>query len=187
MEGPFLSIIPIASAAQLLPAAVAAGRVATEAMGSFADFLREAADSSSPTKAQATRDAGSSASGGLTGGIDSLLRDFASAFNRLLQNHDLDAGDGVELRLGETGNVEVAGVHPQSSAIESLLAKTPQLSEMFRRLAAQITADRKEEEFQNFQANSHSPADKFPLLFSHESAPKFHLRIQGESAQAAFV
>lgn len=182
-----MSIIPIASAAQLLPAAVAAGRVASDAIGSFAEMLRGASDSSSPTDTPATRDADSSPIKGLAGGMDSLLRDFASAFNRLLENHKLDPGDGVELRLGESGNVEVAGHHPQSSAIENLLAKTPQLSELFRHLAAQITADRKEQEFQNFQANSHSPAEKFPLLFSHEHAPQFHLRIQGESATSAFL
>ncbi len=182
-----VSLIPIASAVQLLPAAIAVGQVATEALGSFADMLRDAVDRE-PEKVPASS-APSQPAGSLNWPmeISSLLRDFTSSFRQLLHDHQLAPAEGVPLRLNEVGDVEVAGEHPQRSVIENLLAKTPGLSELFRSLAAQATAHRREQEFQSFQKNPDRPADAFPLLFSKGSAPKFHLVLQGNDAAVAFL
>ena len=116
-----------------------------------------------------------------------MLKDFASAFHRLLSEHGLKSGSPISLNLNDQGDVKLAGSHPQSSAIENLLAKTPRLSELFRSIAAKATAHQKDQEFAAFQTNSRSGTEEFPLLFSGERAPKFHMAIQGETATAAFV
>lgn len=179
-----VSIIPIATAAQLVPVALVAGRVATDAIGSFAGMLRDAVNS--PDSAHPV-EAAPSIPNTTPQGLTTLLRDFASAFNRLLKNHNLDSGSDVQLTLGTSGDVEVANSHPLGSAIQNLVAKTPQLSELFRQISTQATAHRKEQEFAAFQANSNSPAENFPLLFSGENAPKFHLAVQGNNATSSFA
>jgi hypothetical protein len=182
-----VSIIPVASAAQLLPAAVVAGKVATKAIGSFADMLRAAVDfppnGSSPVS-QVSQPPGITV---LPTELSSLLRDFASSFNQLLKNHELDSGQGVRLRLSELGDVEVAGVHPRGSVIQNLLAKTPQLAELFRSIAAKATAQRKAQEFAAFQENSRGAGDGFPQVFSQGHSPKFQMFLEGDSATTAFV
>lgn len=178
-----MSIIPIATAAQLVPAALVAGRVATDAIGSFAGLLRDAVDGSQNTPAKNSRPTPNA----IPSGLNTLLRDFTSAFNRLLKNHNLDSGSEVQLTLGKSGDVEVVGSHPQGSAIRNLLGKTPHLSELFRQIASQATAHRQEQEFAAFQANAHSPTQNFPLLFSSETAPKFQLSILGENATPSFA
>lgn len=179
-----VSIIPIVTAAQLVPAALAAGRVATDAIGSFAGMLRDAVDSpesAAPVKASPT------SPNALSQGLNTLLRDFASAFNRLLQNHNVDAGSEVQLALADSGDVEVVGGHPQASVIENLLGKRPELSELFRQISSQATAHRKEQEFAAFQANANRPPENFPVLFSGEHAPKFRLAILGGTATPSFA
>lgn len=185
--GSRVSIFPIAQAAPLIPAAIAAGKVATKAMGSFADMLRGALASSGNAVASAPSKSPNPAEANWPREISSLMRDFASAFRDLLSQHGLNSDAPVRLRLDEQGDVKVSGVHPQGSVIENLLAKTPTLSELFRTIAAKATAHRKEQEFADFQAHSRSGTADFPLLFSQEQAPKFEMLLEGESATASFA
>jgi hypothetical protein len=182
-----VSIIPFVSAARLLPVALVAGKAATEALGSFAELLKDAVDSAPKNSAPVSQLSPQSTLAKLPANVSTLLRDFASSFNQLLRNHELDADSGVLLQLSDTGNVEVAGDHSQGPAIQNLLAKAPQLLEQFRDIAAQATAHRKTQEFAAFQANPQSTGDEFPLLFSKQNAPKFQLHLQGDSATASFV
>src|SRR5690606_1963015 len=118
--GCLVSLIPIASAAQLFPAALVAGKAAAQAVGSFAEMLRDAVD---PEATSSVARMSHATPAKLTGEISSLLRDFVSSFQQLLKDHQLDGSAGVQLRLSAAGDVEVAGEHPESSAIENLLAR----------------------------------------------------------------
>ncbi len=182
-----MPLLPLVSAAQLLPAALAAKNVATQAAGSFGDLLRDAVDllpSGSAPVSDTSPPVGNTSS---PTGISSLLRDFASSFNQLLWNHNLDSSSGVQLRLNDAGDVEVAGSHPQRSAIQDLLAKTPQLAELFRNIAAQASAQQNAQEFAAFQANSQGNGNGVPLLSAPTIAAKFQMFVKGISATTAFV
>jgi hypothetical protein len=184
--GSRVSIIPLTQAAQIVPAALAAGKVATNAMGAFAEMLRGAMASpggSGPIAPKSPSALGTN----WPGEVSALMRDFASAFSQLLSQHGLASGSPVRLRLDDQGDVKVAGDHPRGLAIENLLAKSPSLTELFRAIAAKATAHKKDEEFAAFQRDSRSGAESYPLLFSKEHAPKFEMTLQGESATAAFA
>ncbi len=182
-----MSILPVALATQLIPTALAAGRAATDAMGSFAHLLANTIQSQPDKPSSATNISASTPTGNLPAELSSLLRDFASAFNRLLSDHNLDSGRGVQLQLGEAGDVQVAGDHPNVSAIQNLLAKTPQLTELFRSIAAQFTANRKTQEFAAFQNQPNAPQENFPFLFGAGNMPTFQMLLEGENASASFA
>jgi hypothetical protein len=182
-----VSIFPIAQAAPLIPAALAAGKVATKAAGSFAEMLRNALVPSPTAAASVSPHPGNAVDANWPGELSSLIRDFASAFQDLLSRNGLASDSPVRLQLDDQGDVKVAGDHPQGLAIESLLAKTQTLSELFRTIAAKAAAHRKEQEFAAFQADSRSGTEDFPLLFSKDHAPRFEMQLKGESATAAFV
>ena len=78
--------------AQFLPAALVAGKAATQALGSFAEMLRDAVDferEDSPSDVKAAE----YASGvGLPATITSLLKDFTASFHQLLGSHNLGTG-----------------------------------------------------------------------------------------------
>jgi hypothetical protein len=179
-----VSIIPIAQAAPLVPAALAAGKVAAKAAGSFAQMLRDAlASSATAPVSSATKPTGQN----WPENLSVLMRDFASAFQRLLSDHNLHSTSPVALQLDSLGEVKVQGDHPERLAIENLLAKTPSLSELFRSIAEKATSHRKEQEFAAFQTPSRSGTEDFPLLFSQEHAPKFQMLMDGPSATATFA
>lgn len=170
-----MSVIPAVTAVQLLPAALAAGRVATKAIGGFAEMLHDAIQPDDPatTTPAAKRSSTTSADG-----FSTLLRDFAKAFNRLLENRGLDAGTGVTLRLNETGEVDVADSHPRASGIENLFRQSAELSERFRQIAIQATGLQREREFAAFQEDPDRS-----LRFGRET---FQLQIRGDAATPAF-
>ncbi len=182
-----MSILPVALAAQLIPTAFAAGKAATDAMGSFAHLLAGALESPSNSQVSATNVPASAPNGGWPADLSSLLWDFASAFNRLLTDHHLNSAAGVQLQLGEAGDMQVAGTHPDGPAIQTLLAGAPQLAELFRSIAAQFTANRKAQEFATFQNDPNAARENFPFLFPAGNAPKFQMRLQGENAAASFA
>lgn len=181
-----MSIFPIAQAAPLIPAALAAGKVATKAVGSFADMLKSAMESSRSAAAGVSSKATGANETTWPGEISALMRDFASAFQDMLSQHGLASESPVRLQVDQAGDVKVQGDHPQGLAIENLLAKTQKVSELFRTIAAKATAHQKEQDFAAFQAHSRSGTEDFPMLFSKEHAPEFQMTVEGESATAAF-
>jgi hypothetical protein len=82
--------------------------------------------------------------------------------------------------------VAVFGGHPEGQAIESLLAKSPSLTELFRTIAAKATAHQREQEFADFQKNAQGGTERFPLLFSNDATPTFQMTLDGQSASGAF-
>jgi hypothetical protein len=82
-----------------------------------------------------------------TGRIDHLARlveqeleAFLERFQMRLHQQRLDTSEPVELKVGASGELVVENHHSQRSAIEELIGADPELSLLFRRTVAAVSA-----------------------------------------------
>lgn len=69
--------------------------------------------------------------------ISNLQDVFVEAVSQTLGAEGIDLSNKITLRLDQTGQLGLAGDHPEKGQIEAALAKAPELSSAFREIASQ--------------------------------------------------
>ncbi|MEX0936921.1 MAG: hypothetical protein WDZ59_03600 [Pirellulales bacterium] len=120
-----------------ISAASAAAERVGQGVAGFAQALASALGAPGPTQPSAGNSAPADA--GLTASAQQILNDLARELNELLAGADIEPGAGFHLHVAsEGGDVQVAGEHPRSDAIEAVLAQNPDLVHRLQSVAAAL-------------------------------------------------
>ncbi|MDR2162038.1 MAG: hypothetical protein LBO77_07895 [Desulfovibrio sp.] len=113
-----------------------------------------------------------------------LLQDaFVDALYSVLRDHCIRLEDKITLVLEEKG-LTMACVHPERERIEAILASSPELSAIFRELAAQSAALRDLKKLRNLALECLSP-DRFPELLAQ--GPAYRVCLKGDMSHFYFA
>lgn len=139
-----MPIFSVQAAGALLAAAPLAQAALSTATTAFADLLSAALSKPALADGEGTivnLDGLSTHQVGAAGATlrrqnESLLQQFHSLLQRLLAEHDIDQGTGFRVTADPTGEVHVAGDHPEAFRIEGLFASLPELRQLAQRIFA---------------------------------------------------
>ena len=138
-----MSPVSLLTAPPALRAGAAAGKAAAQLARSFAEMLQSVGRQGRGTEPGGATTAALQQTTDHRGDLERRLQTLLSAFRAHLQQlfgeHELDAGNSLQLRSDECGGICVEGTHPQARQIEALIATQPELGALFAAIQQNAT------------------------------------------------
>lgn len=129
--------------------------------------------------------------GGLRSETEQLQSQFETGFKQLMSAQGLDLRSGVSLQADASGEIRVSNDHPDKLFIESALKNNPELSDVFRKLAAKSSVLHASEMVQKSQqAYGNDPQQalaQFEQMLGKQTEQMFSLTITNDGAQNSFT